>query len=81
MTYRVRLFARLRELAGSDSIEVVLAAGSKVRDIRNAVARQYPTLADLIGRSAVAINDDYATDDNPISPADTIALIPPVSGG
>jgi molybdopterin synthase sulfur carrier subunit len=42
--------------------------------------RQYPALGDL--RScAVAVNNEYASADQPLHTVDEIALIPPVAGG
>jgi molybdopterin converting factor small subunit len=36
---------------------------------------------ELIARSAIAVNHDYAEDGTAISEGDELALIPPVSGG
>jgi molybdopterin synthase sulfur carrier subunit len=42
--------------------------------------RQYPALGEL--RScAVAVNNEYASSDQPLHTVDEIALIPPVAGG
>ena len=40
-----------------------------------------PVIADLLPRCAVAVNHEYATDDQPLHPGDEVAIIPPVSGG
>jgi molybdopterin synthase catalytic subunit len=81
MTVTVRLFARVRELAGTNTHEIELPEGSVVSDLRHALAGYSPAAATLIARSAVAVNGEYAADDRPLSTADEIALIPPVSGG
>jgi molybdopterin synthase catalytic subunit/molybdopterin converting factor small subunit len=72
----VRLFAILRERAGSREIELELPEGALVRD---ALER----LDDLAGGLplVMAINRDYADADAPLSAGDELALIPPVSGG
>jgi molybdopterin synthase catalytic subunit len=74
MVVSVRLFAGLRERAGSARIEVELPDGATVRDLLAAM--------ELAPRSCVAaINREYATPDAPIAPGDEVALVPPVSGG
>lgn len=80
MTVAVHLFARARELAGTDLVRLELAHGS-VAEVRMALAGQFPQMAGLIGCSAVAVNGDYATDSCEVGGSDEIALIPPVSGG
>jgi molybdopterin converting factor subunit 1 len=78
----VRLFALLRERAGSDSVTVEVPDDATVRDAVDAVART-PGLADVIGRMSVvmAVNREYADDDARLAEGDELALIPPVSGG
>jgi molybdopterin converting factor subunit 1 len=77
----VLLFARIRELVGSDRIQVPLPNHAIVGELRELITRLRPELAELVARSAVAVNGDYADDARPITPGDEIALIPPVSGG
>ena len=78
----VRLFAMLRERAGSDSVTVEVPDGATVRDAVDAVARTHG-LADVMGRMSVvmAVNREYADDDARLAEGDELALIPPVSGG
>ena len=78
----VRLFAMLRERAGSDSVTVEVPDGATVRDAVDAVARMHG-LADVMGRMSVvmAVNREYADDDARLAEGDELALIPPVSGG
>ncbi len=79
---RVRLFAILREQAGSDSLQIELDEGATVAD---ALARlgTDPSLGDLLARLPVqmAVNRDYAGPDTPLRAEDELALIPPISGG
>jgi molybdopterin converting factor subunit 1 len=76
MRITVRLFAMLRERAGSDALELDLPDGARVSD----------ALAELDhlagGLSLVmAVNREYAARDQPLAAGDELALIPPVSGG
>jgi molybdopterin converting factor subunit 1 len=81
MTIRVRLFARARDLAGADAVDVDLPAGATVAGLRAQLAERVPALRDLLPRAAVAVNEDFADDDTPIPPGVEVAIIPPVSGG
>ncbi len=82
MTLSVRLFAMLRESAGSDSVEIELPDRSTAADALRALARQ-PGLAEPLARLPLrlAVNRAYADADTALRPGDELALIPPVSGG
>jgi MoaE-MoaD fusion protein len=75
MRVTVRLFAVLRERAGSESVELELADGATVRDAIAAVpaADGVPVV--------MAVNREVAGDEVVLAPGDELALIPPVSGG
>jgi molybdopterin synthase catalytic subunit len=76
MQVRVRLFAALRERAGANEVELELPDGALVRD---ALAQVQSLSAGL--PVVVAVNQEYAAEDQTLSAGDEIALIPPVSGG
>ena len=78
---KVLLFARLKDLAGCGEVEIALAPGSRVVELRQKIVELHPALASLLPKCAVAINDEYADDDVTIGVSDRIALLPPVSGG
>jgi MoaE-MoaD fusion protein len=74
MVVSVRLFAGLRERAGSAHVDVELPDGATVADLLSAM--------ELAPRSCVAaINREYADAGARIAPGDEVALVPPVSGG
>ena len=78
----VRLFAIMRERAGTGELELELAPGARVGDALLALAEQ-PALAELIRRLPVrlAVNREYAAAETELHSGDELALIPPVSGG
>jgi molybdopterin converting factor subunit 1 len=82
MIVEVRLFAILRELAGSSVVELELDDGASVDDALLALGRERE-LADALSRLHVqmAVNREYADGATRLSPGDELALIPPVSGG
>jgi molybdopterin converting factor subunit 1 len=81
MIVHVRLFARARDLASLDACEVELADGATVADLRRRLAADYPALAGLLERSAIAVDDDFAEDSRVLTANVEAALLPPVSGG
>jgi molybdopterin converting factor subunit 1 len=82
MEVEVRLFAMFRERAGSGSVTVDLPEGATVREALAAVGARHG-LGELIEAMPVvmAVNREYASRDDALSPGDELALIPPVSGG
>ena len=78
---QIKLFAGLRETAGSAEISLDLPDGSTVADLSVALARALPAAAPLLQTVRIAINHDFAAPGRVIGPADEVAVIPPVSGG
>jgi MoaE-MoaD fusion protein len=80
VTVNVRLFAGLRERAGTDRLELDLPDGATVGELLEALAS---TPVGALGprQCVVAINREYADAGQPIAAGDEVALVPPVSGG
>ncbi len=76
MNVTVRLFAGLRERAGTDRLALELPDGARVAD---ALTRMGDLIRDV--PVVMAVNQEYADDGQSLSPGDELALIPPVSGG
>jgi molybdenum cofactor cytidylyltransferase len=77
----VRFFALAKDRAGCSSIDLELAGGSRVRELRALIARRLPGLAPLMKNVMIALNEEYADDEASIMPGARVAVIPPVSGG
>jgi molybdopterin converting factor subunit 1 len=78
---KVLLFARARDLAGADAVEIDLPPGATGAGVRRALAARYPRLGPLVQRCALAVDDEFAEDDTVVPPTAVVALLPPVSGG
>ncbi len=78
---RVRLFARLAQVAGTREAEVELGEGLTAGDAYRALCRRFPGLAALGGTLMYAVNTEYVAPDHRLRDGDELALIPPVSGG
>jgi molybdopterin synthase catalytic subunit len=72
----VRLFAGLRERAGTGGRELELAEGAAVADVWPALA-----LGEEPAGLLYAVNREYAAAERELADGDEVALIPPVSGG
>ena len=81
MKAKVRLFARLSELAGTRLAEVELGEGLTAGDVYALLCDRYPQLAGFGDVLRYAVNGEYVTAVHPVGENDEVALIPPVSGG
>lgn len=81
MKVQVRLFARYREAAGRDSLDLELPDGGTVERAWEAVARQLPALEPYRPFTLFALRNDYVDADRPLADGDELCLFPPVSGG
>ena len=81
MHVAIRLFARLREIAGGADLTLELPAGALAGDAWQALAARYPELAAYTGSISCAVNEEYARMDAAVHDGDEIAFLPPVSGG
>ena len=81
MKIQVRLFAAARDLVGVEHVEIDLAEGSTICDLRRSLYEQFPQLEPLAQHVRFAAGSEYVQDTHRIDPADDVAVIPPVSGG
>lgn len=77
----VRLFARLREIAGGAETTMELPDGSTAGDAWRALTRRHPDLDAYSSSVSCAVNEDYARPATPLRDGDEVAFLPPVSGG
>jgi len=81
MNIKIKLFAAAREINGTGELALDVPVGCIVKEMKRIVSDDYPNLSELIMRSAVSLNHEFATDESVVNEGDEIALIPPVSGG
>lgn len=81
MRVNVRLFARLRELAGTDTVVRDVAAGSAVGDVWASLVREWPQMDAFQSTVSAAVNAEYARMTREVADGDEVAFLPPVSGG
>ena len=81
MLVTIRLFARLRELAGASELRQELPDGADAKTAWESLVRTYPTLAGYEPAISCAVNEEYARLTTTLKHGDEVAFLPPVSGG
>ncbi len=79
-TIAVRYFAVLRDASGKSSEQVQVEAGASAGQVYSMLAERYGFPLGL-SEVRVAVNDEFARPDQLLKAGDTLAFIPPVSGG
>jgi len=77
----VRLFARLRDIAGASELPRDVADGATIATVWRELAQEIPALVPYERSISSAVNEDYARLDCVVHEGDEIAFLPPVSGG
>jgi molybdopterin synthase sulfur carrier subunit len=84
MRVKVRVFARLRELAGrgdwDDDVDDPDGHASAAT-VWQTVVRRHPALAPFGGSISCAVNANFARMTTAVHDGDEVAFLPPVSGG
>ncbi|WP_082234662.1 molybdopterin converting factor subunit 1 [Halobacillus massiliensis] len=75
---KVLFFAGLQEKAGKEFVEIDVD-GQTVQSLKERLEKDYG-LTDIY-EAMTAINEEIASNDTTIKEKDTIAFLPPVSGG
>ncbi|MFH1908811.1 MAG: molybdopterin converting factor subunit 1 [Chloroflexota bacterium] len=78
---KVLFFATLRDRAGAKSLEIEIPEGATVGQLKDQIGRDHPNLEQSMQSVVVAINREFAFDENVIPEDAEVAMFPPVSGG
>jgi MoaE-MoaD fusion protein len=78
---RVLFFATLREKAGARETVIEFPQGTKIADIKKLVLEKYPGLKQNMDSIIIALNHNFAFDEDIVPNEAEIAIFPPVSGG
>ena len=81
MHIHVETFAALADELGHAALSLELPDGATVADALDEIARLHPAVATWRPRLATAVNLSYVKSSHVLREGDTLALIPPVSGG
>ncbi len=81
MHVTIRLFARLRELAGTDRLNRELPDNASIADLLDALQTEFPRLTEAMPRTIISVNKEFAGPQTRLRDGDEVAFFPPVSGG
>src|SRR5262249_15403230 len=81
MRVTVRLFARLREIAGATEMAREVVSGTTIGGVWRQLVSDFPALGPYERSISSAINLEYARMDTEVRDGDEVAFLPPVSGG
>jgi len=76
---KVLLFAELQERVGKSEV-MVQADSISVQELKEKYLLKYD-MNDLLAQAMLAVNEEYSEEDTVLKSGDTVAFIPPVSGG
>ena len=81
MNLKIIAFGIAKDIVGGSTLELELtSAQPTVQELKEKLALDFPPFKDL--RSfAIAVNEEYANDQQTLSSSDEVVIIPPVSGG
>ena len=81
MQITVKLFALMREKAGTDTVALDIPEGAKLTQVVAALVHHYPVLEPYMANTRFALSMDFVGPETSLATGDELALIPPVSGG
>jgi molybdopterin synthase sulfur carrier subunit len=81
MRVTVRLFARLRDLAGTGELVRDVPSSSTAQVVWNDLVLEWPGLREYEKTISVAVNAEYSRMTADVRDGDEVAFMPPVSGG
>ncbi len=81
MRVTVRLFARLKDLAGTAELSRDVIPGATIATVWRDLAGEFPAIAAYERSMSAALNADYSRMDAEVHDGDEIGFLPPVSGG
>lgn len=80
MKIKVLAFGIAKDIFGSSSVTADLTGNADISTLKALLEQEYPQLKQLASYM-VAVNNEYALNEQSINERDEIAIIPPVSGG
>lgn len=81
MYVTVRYFALAGDAAGTREERLECDDGLSLSALLSQVGTRSPRLAEVIARSRVAVNDEFAEEDRFLGSCDVVSILPPFSGG
>ncbi|HEV3393592.1 MAG TPA: MoaD/ThiS family protein [Chthoniobacterales bacterium] len=78
---KVRFFAQLRDLIGSDTLDVDLTNGATVSELLEQIYKRFPAVRSHDKSILVATGLEFVDRNYKLKSGDEISVMPPVQGG
>ncbi len=80
MKVKILYFSQIKDRL-KKSEETIEFNGETIEDLLNFLSEIYPGSKEILNKSMVAVNENYEDKSYTLKEGDTVAIIPPVSGG
>jgi molybdopterin synthase sulfur carrier subunit len=80
MKIEILYFSQIKDKLNKSS-EFLDFSGKTVEHLIDFLTQKYPDTKDILEKSMIAVNEEYANKETVLKENDKIAIIPPVSGG
>ena len=80
MKIKTLFFGITTDLVGASQLEINADENATIKDFKSILKGLYSQLEN-INSYAIAVNEEYASDEMILKESDIVAVIPPVSGG
>jgi molybdopterin converting factor subunit 1 len=81
MHIQVKLFALLREIAGTDTVVLEVPEAASTNQALHELGQRHPALQPYLENARLALKMDFVDETTRLNEGDELHLIPPVSGG
>lgn len=81
MHIQVKLFALLREIAGTDAVALEVPEAANAAQALHQLRQQHPALQPYLANVRLALKMNFVDEAARLDEGDELHLIPPVSGG
>lgn len=80
MKIKTLFFGISTDLVGASQLQIEVVENTSIKEFKSILKEKQAALKN-INSYAIAVNEEYATDDFVLKENDVVAIIPPVSGG
>lgn len=80
MQINILAFGIAKEIIQGSQLQLILDNPATVADVKQQLCRRFPEF-ERLASLRIAVNNEYADDDQPLKEQDEVVIIPPVSGG
>ncbi|MCH2180015.1 MAG: molybdopterin converting factor subunit 1 [Mariniblastus sp.] len=81
MIVNVSFFAAVKDMMGTESMELSLDDEATIGELKQTLVEQNPALMELAEKSIFSVDQEYVSDEKQLYHGANVGFIPPVSGG